>query len=145
MFGSGSPVRYWLPAAPITVAATLASVVRGWRREADRPALAVAGACTVAGAALTGHLVRSVNRRLLGPDPMDPAERRRLIRHWHRVNGVRLVLAGSALAALERCDRARETRRPRTPVGVLAQARPWATPTPGVRRRTRLTRWPEAG
>ena len=102
MFGAGSPVRYWLPAAPITVAATLASVVRGWRRDADRPALAVAGVCTVAGAALTGHLVRTVNQRLLGPDPIDPAERKRLIRHWHRVNRIRLVLAGSALVALER-------------------------------------------
>jgi len=104
-FAAGSPVRYYLPAAPITLGATLATVVRGWRRDSDRPALAVAGACSVAGAALTGHLVRSVNLRLLGDEPLDPTERARLIRHWHRVNRVRLLLADSALAALERAAR----------------------------------------
>jgi hypothetical protein len=106
MFAAGSPVRYYLPAAPVTVGATLISVVRGWRRPADRPALTVAGACTVAGAALTGHLVGSVNRRLLGTDLVDPAERQRLIQHWYRVNGVRLLLAGTALVALEKVTRA---------------------------------------
>jgi hypothetical protein len=62
----------------------------------------VAGACAVAGAALTGNLVVSVNRRLLRGEPLEPAERQRLIRRWHRLNRARLLLTGSALVALER-------------------------------------------
>lgn len=102
LFTAGSPVRYYLPVAPVTLGATLTTVVSGWRRGPDRPALAVAGACAVAGAALTGNVVVSVNRRLLGGEPLEPAERQRLIRRWHRVNRARLLLTGSALVALER-------------------------------------------
>jgi Domain of unknown function (DUF1772) len=96
----GSPVRYHLPAAPVTLAATLGCVVAGWDRRADRPALAAAGLLTVTGAALTGHLVRSVNLRLLGGTPPDPLERQRLVERWHRVNRVRLVVVAAAAVAL---------------------------------------------
>jgi Domain of unknown function (DUF1772) len=96
----GSPVRYHLPAAPVTLAATLGCVVAGWDLRTDRPALAAAGLLTAAGAALTGHLVRSVNLRLLGNTPPDPLERQRLVEHWHRVNRVRLVVVAAAAVAL---------------------------------------------
>jgi anthrone oxygenase-like protein len=100
--GPGSPVRYYLPAAPVTLATTLACVAAGWQRRADRPALAAAGILTTAGAALTGHLVGTVNLRLLrdGSTPSDPAERQRLVEHWHRVNRLRLVVVAAAAAAL---------------------------------------------
>jgi hypothetical protein len=51
---------------------------------------------------LTAHLVRAVNLRLLdgtGP-PADPAERERLVAHWHRVNRVRLAVVAAAAVAL---------------------------------------------
>jgi Domain of unknown function (DUF1772) len=101
-FAAGSPVRYYLPAAPVTLATTLACVAAGWRRRACRPALAAAGLLTATGAALTGHLVRAVNLRLLDDDgrPADPAERQRLVAHWHRVNRVRLVVVAAAAIAL---------------------------------------------
>jgi Domain of unknown function (DUF1772) len=101
-FASGSPVRYYLPAAPVTLATTLACVAAGWHRRADRPALAAAGLLTATGAALTGHLVRAVNLGLLdGPRrPSNPAERQRLVEHWHRVHRVRLVVVAAAAVAL---------------------------------------------
>jgi hypothetical protein len=102
-FAPGSPVRYYLPAAPVTLATTLACVAAGWHRRADRPALAAAGLLTATGAALTGHLVRAVNLRLLdGGRPADRAERQRLVAHWHRVNRVRLVVVAAAAIALRR-------------------------------------------
>jgi hypothetical protein len=101
-FATGSPVRYYVPAAPVTLATTLACVATGWRRPADRPALAAAALLTAAGAALTAHLVRAVNLRLLdgAGRPADPAERQRLVEHWHRVNRVRLVVVAAAAVAL---------------------------------------------
>jgi hypothetical protein len=100
LFAPGSPVRYHLPAAPVTVAATLACVVTGWRRRGDRPALAAVGLLTTTGAALTAHLVRTVVLRLLGDPPPEPRERQRLVEHWHRVNRARLVLVAAAAVAL---------------------------------------------
>lgn len=97
---AGSPVRYYLPAAPVTVAATLACVAAGWHRRADRPALAAAGLLTATGTAMTGHLVRAVVLRLLDGTPSDPAERQRLVEHWHRVNRIRLVVVAAAAVAL---------------------------------------------
>jgi hypothetical protein len=101
-FGPGSPVRYYLPAAPVTVAATLGCVAAGWHRPADRPALAAAGVLTASGVAMTGHLVRSVVLRLLGVTdrPADDEQRQRLVTHWHRVNRVRLVVVAAAAVAL---------------------------------------------
>ena len=107
-FASGSPVRYYVPAAPVTLATTLACVVTGWRRRAGRPALAAAALLTATGAALTGHLVAAVNLRLLdgAGRPADPAERQRLVRHWHTVNRIRLVTVAAAAVALRAGTRA---------------------------------------
>jgi hypothetical protein len=93
----GSPARYFLPVAPITVA----SVVALAATERTRPAVAAA-AFTVAGAALTGPLVRTVTLDLLTGRTTDPGERDRLVRTWHRVNRVRLALVGAAAVALAR-------------------------------------------
>jgi Domain of unknown function (DUF1772) len=95
---AGSPVRYYLPAAPLTLAATFACVVAGWGRRPARPALAAAGLLTATGAVMTGHLVRAVNLRLL--DGAEPDRAQRLVRHWHRVNRVRLPVVAAAAVAL---------------------------------------------
>ncbi|OZM72534.1 DUF1772 domain-containing protein [Amycolatopsis antarctica] len=98
-FAKGSPVRYYLPAAPVTVAVTLAATVTGWDVPADRPRLATSAGATVTGALLTAYLVRAVNLRLFvaGP-PVSEAERDALLRRWYRLNAVRLLAAGGALA-----------------------------------------------
>ena len=83
-FAPGSPVRYYLPAAPLTLAATFACVATGWGRRRDRPALAAAGLLL----------------RLLDGVETDPAERQRLVRHWHAVNRVRLPVVAAAAVAL---------------------------------------------
>lgn len=102
----GSPARYYLPAAPVTVAATLAAAANSRTSGGDRTALAVAAACSTAGAVLTGYLVRTVIVRLLDDGPaITPDERTELVTRWHRVNRVRLVLAGAAAVALERAAR----------------------------------------
>ena len=100
--GPGSPVRYYLPAAPLTLAATFAAIASGWGDREDRPRLVAAGLLTTAGAAMTAHLVRAVNLRLLGDAVPDNGERRRLVAHWHRVNRVRLVMVAGAALALGR-------------------------------------------
>jgi hypothetical protein len=99
VLGPGSPSRYYVPAAPLTLAATLASAAAGWHRREDRPALAAAGALTAAGAVITGHLVRAVIVRLFD-DALTTAERDRLVAHWHRANRLRLVAAAGAGVAL---------------------------------------------
>ena len=91
----GSPARYFLPLAPLTVG----SVVALAATERSRPAL-VAAACTVAGAALTGRLVTTVTIDLVEGTVTDPAERARLVATWHRGNRIRLALVGAAAIAL---------------------------------------------
>jgi acyl-coenzyme A synthetase/AMP-(fatty) acid ligase len=107
-FAPGSPVRYYVPAAPVTLATTFACIAAGWRRRTARPALGAAALLTATGAALTGHLVTAVNLRLLddAKRPADPDERQRLVRHWHRVNRVRLVAVAAAAVALRAGTRA---------------------------------------
>ena len=100
--GPASPLRYYAPVLPVTLGATAAAVIRGWHRSPDRPLLAVATCCTLAGTALTGHLVRTVNLRLFDAgSPLGQEERRRLLGRWYRVNRVRLVLVGASSVALE--------------------------------------------
>jgi hypothetical protein len=36
LLGSGSPLRYYLPAAPVTLVATVAALIDSWRRGGDR-------------------------------------------------------------------------------------------------------------
>ncbi len=100
----GSPGRYHIPAAPLIVGSTLTAVADGWKSDdRDRTALVVAAASSLAGVALTGYLVQTVNLRLLDNGPLiDAEERRQLVSRWHRVNRARLVLLAVASVALER-------------------------------------------
>ena len=96
-FGHGSPVRYYAAAVPGTFPAVLAAAV-GSRR--DRASLLAAAACSVAGAGITGYLVRTVNRRLFfGAETLTPEERDDLLRTWYRLNSVRLAAIAAAWLA----------------------------------------------
>jgi Domain of unknown function (DUF1772) len=103
LFEPGSPVRYYIPAAPLTLAATLGAVVTGWRTARARRWLATAAAGSMTGAAATAYLVRRVNPPLLySADPPSPAARHDLVRTWHRINLLRVAAAGVALYATHR-------------------------------------------
>ena len=97
VLAQGSPARYFLPAAPVTVG----SVVALAATERTRPTVAAA-VLAVAGAVITGPLVRTVTLDLLTGRTTDPVERAAQIRTWHRVNRVRLALVGAAAVALAR-------------------------------------------
>jgi hypothetical protein len=101
----GSPLRYYAPIAPLTLASTAAALVDGWRSAGDRRTVVVAAASTVAAVGLTGYLVRMVNVPLLtgaGAVPMD-----QMVTRWHRANGVRLAAVAGAWLALRRVARSR--------------------------------------
>jgi hypothetical protein len=101
LLGAGSPLRYYLPAAPVTLAATVVTLVDGWHSGGDRRAITAAAASTAAAAGLTAYLVRTVNLRLLhDATPLDAAQRRALIATWHRGNLARLAALGVATWAL---------------------------------------------
>lgn len=99
----GSPVRYHLAGAPITVVATVSAVTAGWNRPSDRLWLAMSAACTLSGGLLTGYVVREINLKLFfTARPLAVAEQEELLRRWHRLNRIRLVAAGVAWLAAER-------------------------------------------
>jgi hypothetical protein len=92
-------VRYFLPVAPAPLGTTLAAAVSGWHRRSDRPALATAAALTVAGAAITGHLVRTVIVRLF--DDRLPDDERNAVRPRYRSAGRPPAHAPAGRAAQE--------------------------------------------
>jgi hypothetical protein len=101
LLGAGSPLRYYLPAAPVTLVATAAALIDSWRSGGDRRVIATAAASTVCAGALTGYLVKSVNLPLLhSGKPLSATEGRSLVRTWQRGNLVRLLLLGVAGWAL---------------------------------------------
>ena len=96
-------MRHYLPAAPLTLAATAAALVNSWRAGGDRRAILTAAAGTVSATAITGYLVRNVNQRLLqSPEPLRASESRRLVSRWHRGNLLRLLALAIAALALRR-------------------------------------------
>ncbi|QWF83757.1 DUF1772 domain-containing protein [Amycolatopsis sp. CA-230715] len=100
---AGSPLRYYGPAAPVALAATTAALTSNWREGGDRRAVVAAAAGTATALALTAHLVRAVNLRLLrGGAPLTEAQLTDLGRHWHRANAVRLAALAVAMGALRR-------------------------------------------
>jgi hypothetical protein len=102
LLGPGSPLRYYLPGAPITFAATLAALATGWDTPNDRCWLMAAAACSMAGGAITAYLVRTVNLPLFFTDQsLAPDEQDRLLRTWYRLNGLRLVAVGGAWLAAQ--------------------------------------------
>lgn len=104
--GRGSPVRYYALATPATLPALAVGVVAGWRDRGSRPWLVTAAACSVAGFALTGYLVRNVNLRLFfGDTELSATERDDLLRTWYRINGARMAATGGAWLAVRMAAR----------------------------------------
>lgn len=100
-----SPLRYYAPVAPVTLAATAVTVVRGWRA-GNRPAAVTAAASTAAAMGLTGFMVRTVILPMFRGDlPADDAERRARIRIWHRANVARMAAVAVATVAVRRAAR----------------------------------------
>jgi hypothetical protein len=101
VLAAGSPVRYYLPVAPVTFIASAVALTHDWRAGGDRRAIIAAAAGTASSAALTGYLVGAVNLRLLrSSGGLGANEADSLIRTWHRGNLIRLTcLAVTALAA----------------------------------------------
>lgn len=94
-FGAGSPARYHVPAAVPTLLSAVVSTAAAPQDRRRSRALALAG--TALSAALTAHLIRTVNVPLLRGSASDD-ERTRLAAQWHRVNKIRLLaLAGVCL------------------------------------------------
>ncbi|MEU4449668.1 anthrone oxygenase family protein [Actinosynnema sp. NPDC050801] len=111
LLGPGSPLRYYAPAAPVTVVATGVTLVESWRNGGDRRAVATSAVGTLVAAGLTGYLVKAVNLRLLRDDePLGDDERRRLMRTWHRGNLLRLVALAVTAAATRRATRSTQSR-----------------------------------
>jgi Domain of unknown function (DUF1772) len=107
LLAPGSPVRYYVPVAPLTLATTLAALITGWKTVPARRWLATAATSSVFGAATTGYLIRNVNLRLFfAAQPPPPAERDALIRSWYRINILRTAAAGVALFAAYRARQA---------------------------------------
>jgi hypothetical protein len=101
LLGAGSPVRYYAPAAPVTLIATAAALVDSWRSGGDKRAITVAAASTTSALALTAYLIRTVNLRLLkSTESLGATESHRLIKAWHRGNLVRLLALAVAMGAL---------------------------------------------
>lgn len=98
----GSPVRYHLPAVPITVVGTLGALAAGWKTPAWRW-VSVASGCGAAADVVTSHIVRDVNLKLFfASTPPSPAEQEQLLRTWYRLNVIRLLAAGAAWMASQR-------------------------------------------
>lgn len=99
--GSGSPVRYYAVAAPVTFPATLAATIASWEHRSSRPWLLTATVCSISGVAVTAYLVRTVNTKLFfDTRPLPEEERKRLLRTWYRVNAAKLLLSGGAVLAV---------------------------------------------
>ncbi|WP_375487064.1 hypothetical protein [uncultured Mycobacterium sp.] len=107
VLGRGSPLRYYAPVAPITLAATASAVGTGWEMGGARRWLAMTVGCEIWGLAITGYLIRTVNLKVIFARVSPPrAERDALLRRWYRLNLVRMAAAGGALFAAHRANRA---------------------------------------
>jgi hypothetical protein len=95
-------LRYYIPGAPVTFAATFATLAASWDTPNDRRWLMAAVACSMAGGAITAYLVHAVNLPQLFTDqPLAPDEQDRRLRTWYRLNGLRLAAVGGAWLAAQ--------------------------------------------
>jgi hypothetical protein len=108
LLGAGSPLRYWAPLGPLTLAATTTTLVGSWRSGGSKTAVVATAASTASAVAISAYLIRTVNIRLYGGSLTD-ADRRALIGRWHRLNGVRLGALVIASVALQRVAKPENT------------------------------------
>jgi hypothetical protein len=111
VLGPGSPVRYYLPAAPVTIVGTLGAVINGLGSPCSQRWLTISTSCWISGAALTAYLVRKVNLKLFfAAEPPPPAEREALLRTWHRLNVLRTAAAGCVRHSLRKAGEPENTK-----------------------------------
>lgn len=104
--GAGSPLRYYVPAIPATLPATLAALWSGRDAPEARRWLVVAASCSVSGAGVTAVLVRLNLRLFFAAEAVPTSERQELLRTWYRLNAVRLATtAGAWIAARQAAAR----------------------------------------
>ena len=105
----GSPARYYVPVAPLTVGATVSALVAGWGAPRNRGWLGVSVVCLGTGGLLTARIARDINMKLFfTAQPLSSTEREDLLRRWYRLNRIRLAASGVAWLAAQR---ARSTPR----------------------------------
>src|SRR5687767_13153748 len=68
LLAPGSPLRYYAPAAPVTLASTAMALRDSVRSGGDRRAVTTSAVGTLVATALTAYLVKTVNLRLLRDD-----------------------------------------------------------------------------
>jgi hypothetical protein len=99
----GNPALYFLPSAPLTLAASLGALVAGRRAPALRRWSATSAAATLAFVVETATVLHPVNERLFHTaEPPTDDERAELLRRWYRLNAIRLVFVGIAWASSQR-------------------------------------------
>ncbi|SMD22969.1 anthrone oxygenase family protein [Kibdelosporangium aridum] len=102
----GSPTLYFVPAGPVTIAASVAALASGWRDTSRRPWLAASAATTVAVALVTAYVVPAINQPLfLAAEPPAPQKRDVLLRRWYRLNAIRIAAGAVAWYTAGRAQR----------------------------------------
>jgi hypothetical protein len=104
-FRRGSPTVYFVPAGPVTLAASIGALAVGGH---DRRWLAASTGATAAAGTLTAYVVTKVNTPLLlAETEPTPDQKVALLRRWYRLNAVRIALVGAAWYAAERARAAK--------------------------------------
>jgi hypothetical protein len=99
----GSPALYFLPGAPVALAAAVGAVVTAGTAPAGRRWPAASAAATLAAVAQTAGVFQKINERLfMAPEAPGDDERARLLRRWYRLNAVRLAVVAAAWASAQR-------------------------------------------
>jgi hypothetical protein len=103
---AGSPVRYYLPVGPVTVAATLSALTTGWRNPVNRPWSIASTAGTLTGALATAYIVREINVKLFfATETPTATEQEKLLKRWYRLNAVRMAATGVAWLSARQISR----------------------------------------
>ena len=103
LLGAGSPIRYYVPAAPLTLVATTATLIDGWQSGGEKNARSLSPRRHG-----NGHRPErpphshSQPALLHGDEPLSPSERHRLVTASHRTNVVRLIALAIASRSLRR-------------------------------------------
>ena len=96
----GSPVRYYIPATPLTIVVTVSAGIVGWSALPElRLPLASGVGFSLASAAVTAYIVARVNLRLFFADDTTAEQKAILARRWTTLNYARLatLIAAGAL------------------------------------------------
>ncbi|MCO1660552.1 DUF1772 domain-containing protein [Pseudonocardia humida] len=98
MLRPGSPVRFYLPLAPVTVGAAVAALGVGWNGAAAQRRWSTASvAGTLTAGLSTAYIVRAINVRLFfAAEPPSAEEREALLRRWYALNAIRMAATAVA-------------------------------------------------